>query len=91
MHRNSERIEMQSENNQMRFILGKKSRPRQVKGNDPKKSMQWEGRIWEEAMLKITDVTIDSTLNMSVLDRSSSAQLSEIKVHFIKTKIKLPL
>lgn len=59
---------MQSENNQMRFILGKKSRLRQVKGNDPKKSMQWEGRIWEEAMLKITDVTIDRKLNMSVLD-----------------------
>lgn len=58
MHRDSERIEMQSENNQMRFILGKKSRLRQVKGNDPKKSMQWEGKIWEEVMLKITDGSI---------------------------------
>lgn len=68
MHRDSERIEMQSENNQMRFILGTKSRLRQVKGNDPKKSMQWESKIWEEAILKIIDVTIDSKLNMSVLD-----------------------
>lgn len=68
MHRDSKRIEMQSENNQMRFILGKKSRPRQVKGNDPKKSMQWEGKIWEEAMLKITDGSINSMLNVSVLD-----------------------
>jgi len=29
--------------------------------------MQWEGEIWEAAMLKITDVTIDGKLNMSVL------------------------
>lgn len=68
MHRDSERIEVQSENNQMRFILGKKRRLRQVKGNDPKTSMQWEGKIWEEAMLKITGATIESKLNMSVLD-----------------------
>lgn len=34
-HRGLERIEMQSENNQMRFIL-KESRLRQVKGSDPK-------------------------------------------------------
>lgn len=68
MHRDSERIEMQSENNQMRFILGKKSSLRQVKGNDPKKSMQQEAKICEEAMLKITDVTTDSKLIMSALD-----------------------
>lgn len=29
--------------------------------------MQWEGKIWEAAMLKITDVTIDGKLNVSVL------------------------
>lgn len=40
-----------------------------MKGNDPKKPMQWEGKIWEAAMLKITDVTIDSKLNMSVLGK----------------------
>lgn len=29
--------------------------------------MQWEGKIWEAATLKITDVTIDGKLNASVL------------------------
>lgn len=40
-----------------------------MKGNDPKKPMQWEGEIWEAAMLKVTDVIIDSKLNMSVLGK----------------------
>lgn len=57
---------MQSENNQMRFIL-ENGRLRQVKGNIPKKPKQWEGGIWKAAMLKITDVTIDGKLNTSVL------------------------
>lgn len=40
MHRDLQRIETQSENNQIGFILGKKKKKkgklRQVKGNDPK-------------------------------------------------------
>lgn len=86
-HRDLERIEMQSENNQMRFIL-KESRLRQVKGSNPKNPMQREGEIWDGAMLKITDVTVDNKLNRSVLGEVLLHNFHKQK-HAIKLKLLL--
>lgn len=86
-HRDLERIEMQSENNRMRFIL-KESRLRQVKGSNPKNPMQREGEIWDGAMLKITDVTVDNKLNRSVLGEVLLHNFHKQK-HAIKLKLLL--